>query len=148
MRQLPTVKDGLISALLYVTLLLLPPTHCIVCLGHTKYHPGMSGFHFWLFFQSSFDDVDLDMGSEAFSALPLVSDLLGDRISKDQGQKRKQSFSTFLQFGKQRWIWLTNEALETTRGLWGQESHFGMQLGSNEKWKLKSISFYLYSTSL
>lgn len=72
MRQLPAVKDGLISALLYAPLLFLPQTHRTACPGHMKYCPMMSGFNFWLFFQLSSDDVDLEVGREVLSAFPLL----------------------------------------------------------------------------
>ncbi len=60
MRQLLAVKCGLVSALLYVTLLLLLLTHHNVCPGQIQYRRVMSGFHFWLFLQSSSDEFDLD----------------------------------------------------------------------------------------
>lgn len=63
-------QDGLISALLYATLLLLPLTRRNFWPGHIKYRPMMLGLHFWLFLQS-LSDVDLNMGSEALSALPM-----------------------------------------------------------------------------
>lgn len=80
MRQLPAVKDGLISALLYAMPLLLPLTHCNVGPGHIKYRPTMSGFHFWLFLQPSSDNADPDVGSKALSALPPVPHFLLEEL--------------------------------------------------------------------
>lgn len=68
--KLSALKDGLISALLYAMLLLLPQTHLNIRPGHIKCCPMMSCFHFKLFQQPSSDDVDLEVGSEPHSALP------------------------------------------------------------------------------
>ena len=69
MRQLPAVKDGLISALLYATLLLLPLTHRTVCPGAYEIPPSDVGLPLLALSPAPpSDDVDLDVGSQALSA--------------------------------------------------------------------------------
>lgn len=97
----------------------------------------MSGFHFWLFLQPSSDDVDLDVGSEAPSALRLVPHFFCwkncsvvirqrpvslasrdvRRLSEDHEHKGKRSSSTSLTV--RATVRVTNEALGPTRSMWG-----------------------------
>lgn len=146
MRQLPPVEDGLSSALLYSTLLLLPLTHreSTQGLGNTAQWCWASTFG--SFFSPSSDDVDLDVRIKAFSSgsLPLVAHLLLETSSRrslyvaglwwraqtlrNQGRKRKKGSSSTL---------LTvRVTVKVTKGTCeGREGHFGTILG--QQWSME-----------